>query len=147
VLDLLLELHGNNRKQWLQEDATRDPRADDATVAAAKRGIDALNATRHLLVEAVDTVLAEAIDQDPYATPTTETPGMVFDRLSVLTIRLSVTERAGDRHGARLPVLRAQLTLLQEALDGLFADVRAGRRRFVPYESLKLYGSEDEPAE
>jgi hypothetical protein len=34
-----------------------------------------------------------------------------------------------------------QLALLQEALAGLFDDVHSGRKRFVPYESLKLYGS------
>ncbi len=28
-----------------------------------------------------------------------------------------------------------------EALDGLFDDIRTGRKRFVPYQSLKLYGS------
>ena len=85
--------------------------------------------------------LAAAIEQNPSATPTTETPAMVFDRLSVLTIRVHFTEGAGDRFAARLPVLRFQVALIQEALEGLFDDVRAGRKRFVPYESLKLYGS------
>jgi hypothetical protein len=29
---------------------------------------------------------------------------------------------------------------LQQALDNLIDDVRDGTRRFVPYQSLKLYG-------
>ena len=72
---------------------------------------------------------------------------MVFDRLSVLVIRISSTEDAAtserddrDLYAARLPVLRRQLALLQEALEALFDDVRTGRKRFVPYQSLKLYG-------
>ena len=147
LVGTLLALHRNNVEQWRQEDVARDAHVDDETVAAAKRAIDALNTTRHHLVEAVDAALSDAIDQVPSAMPTTETPGMVFDRLSVLTIRLHATETAGDAYAARVAVLRAQLTLLQEALDGLFADVRAGRKRFVPYESLKLYGSMDVRAE
>jgi hypothetical protein len=141
VLGLLLTLHRNNVEQWHQEDLTRDAAADDATVAAAKRAIDTLNGTRHRLVEAVDAALYAAIEQSPDAPPTTETPGMVFDRLSVLTIRLHVTEAAGDAHADRLPALEAQLASLEDALDALLDDVGAGRRRFVPYESLKLYGS------
>jgi hypothetical protein len=73
---------------------------------------------------------------------------MVFDRLSVLVIRISFTESAAsspredrDQFAARVPVLHEQLVLLQEGLEALFDDVRTGRRRFVPYQSLKLYGS------
>jgi hypothetical protein len=147
TLTLLLALHRNNLDQWQREDTTRRADADDATVAAAKRDIDALNGTRHALVEAVDAALVAAIEQEASATPTTESPGMVFDRLSVLTIRMHFTERSaragaeGDDAAARLPVLRQQLTDLQAALEGLLDDVRLRRKRFVPYQSLKLYGS------
>ena len=148
VLALLLALHRNNIEQWSREDATRRDDADDTTVAAAKRDIDALNGKRHTLVEAVDAELAASFDQDPAAPPATESPAMVFDRLSVLVIRLRFTEDAavldgGDRdlYAARLPLLREQLALLQEALNALVEDVRAGRKRFLPYQSLKLYRS------
>ena len=148
VLGLLLALHRNNLDQWQREDVTRAPDADDATVAAAKRDIDALNATRHGLVEAIDAALAAAIEQQPTATPATESPAMVFDRLSVLTIRIHFTESAArgssgdrERYLARLPLLREHLTVVVEALEGLFDDIRTGRKRFLPYQSLKLYGS------
>jgi hypothetical protein len=143
----LLQLHRNNLAQWRREDATRATDADDAAVAAAKRDIDALNASRHGLIETIDALLDAALDQDPAAVPTTESPAMVFDRLSVLAIRLHFTERAahdetndGDGFRARLPVLEAHQALLQQALGGLFDDIRTGRKRFVPYQSLKLYG-------
>jgi len=148
LLGLLLGLHHNNVVQWSREDAARRDNGDDRAVAAAKRDIDALNAKRHELVEAVDAALAASLEQDPAAPPATESPAMVFDRLSVLVIRMRVTEDAASSQGvdhqlyaARLPVLQEQLALLQEGLEALFEDVRIGRKRFLPYQSLKLYGS------
>ena len=148
VLGLLLALHHNNVVQWNREDATRHDQADDRAVAAAKRDIDALNLKRHELVEAIDAALAASFEQAPAAPPTTESPAMVFDRVSVLVIRISFTETAAsslradrDVFAARVPVLHEQLALLQAGLVALFDDVRTGRRRFVPYQSLKLYGS------
>ena len=147
LLKMLLDLHHNNLEQWQCEDTTRGVDASDATVAAAKRAIDAHNATRHLLVEAIDAALANAVEQDQSATPATESPAMVFDRLSVLTIRLHFTEAGAgrDQLAGRLPLLGDQLTTLQRALDGLFDDLHAGRKRFVPYLSLKLYGAGPTP--
>jgi hypothetical protein len=149
LLGLLLGLHHNNVVQWSREDAARRDDAKDRAVAAAKRDIDALNAKRHELVEAIDEALAAGLDQDPAAPPTTESPAMVFDRLSVLVIRTCFTEeaassqRAGrDLYAARLPLLHQQLAVLQEGLEALFEDVRTGRKRFLPYQSLKLYGSD-----
>jgi Protein of unknown function (DUF4254) len=147
VVRLLLDLHHNNVEQWRCEDATRDVDASDATVAAAKRAIDAHNARRHGLVEAIDAALADAVQQDDSATPATESPAMVFDRLSVLTIRLHVTEAGAGREqfAERLQFLGDQLTTLQRALDGLFDEIRTGRKRFVPYQSFKLYGAAPTP--
>jgi hypothetical protein len=147
VIGLLLGLHENNARQWDREDAARRDSGNDHAVADAKRDIDALNAKRHDFVEAIDAALAAVIEQSPSAPPTTESPGMVFDRLSVLVIRITSTEGAAraetvdhDLYSARLPVLHAQLESLQTALEALFDDVRAGRKRFVPYQSFKLYG-------
>jgi Protein of unknown function (DUF4254) len=147
VLGLLVGLHNNNVEQWNREDDARRNDADDRAVAAAKRDIDALNTKRHEFVEAIDATLAADIDQAPAAPPTTESPAMAFDRLSVLVIRISFTESAAGSQGAdrdlfaaRLPVLHQQLALLQEALEALFDDVLTGHKRFVPYQSLKLYG-------
>jgi hypothetical protein len=147
TLELLLALHRNNAVQWDREDAARRADADDRVVADAKRDIDALNAKRHEIVEAIDAALATAIVQSASAPPLTESPAMVFDRLSVLVLRIASTEAAAnsngadrDRYAARLPLLREQLTLLQAALTASFDDVYRGRKRFVPYQSFKLYG-------
>ena len=76
---------------------------------------------------------------------------MAFDRLSVLTIRQDRTQRAarmaaneGD-FARRLLQLNGQIDGLATAIDALLDDVRAGRRRFVRYEHLKLYAQETAP--
>jgi hypothetical protein len=146
LVGLLGDLHRTNISQWSLEDDGRRPGVNDATIARAKRAIDALNTTRHHLIEAIDAGIDAATPQAPAAPPVTESPGMVLDRLSVLVIRIYHTELAAgpepsdtDPYGARLPVLHRQLATLEEALEALLRDVRAGRRRFLPYQHLKLY--------
>jgi len=146
VMALLLALHRNNLDQWRSEDVTRAAYDDDAVVAAAKRDIDRLNANRHRLVEGVDAVFATVNATDPAASLATESPAMVFDRLSVAAIRLHVTRQAVAEHrdlAVRVPLLQAQLAELAAAQRALLADAAGGRRRFVPYRSLKLYGDAD----
>jgi hypothetical protein len=76
---------------------------------------------------------------------------MVYDRLSVLVTRISFTEQAAAEHAegdfaARVPILHDQLAVLSEAITVLLDELRTGRKRFVPYESLKLYGSPVSPS-
>jgi hypothetical protein len=146
VLGSLLALHQNNIEQWKCEDIARRHADDDRAVAAAKREIDVLNGKRHELVEAIDAALVAGIEQAASASPATESPAMVFDRVSVVVIRTAFTERIANSESPdrevykqRLPVLYEQLALLREALESLFDDLRAGRKRFMPYQSLKLY--------
>ena len=143
----LVDLLRSNLEQWNLEDTARDPGADDAAIAAAKRAIDELNAGRHRIVEEIDAAIDQAVTQTASAPLATESPAMAYDRLSVLVIRIHHTELAAgegapdaERYAARLPILYRQLTDLQHAIDGLIEDVRNGTRHFVPYESLKLYG-------
>jgi hypothetical protein len=146
LLGLLRDLHDTNLEQWDLEDRSRERNGDDTAVAEAKRGIDDLNARRHGVVESIDAAITDIVTQQPGATPATESPGMAFDRLSVLIIRTHHTEDAArDRRGApgleaRLPLLRTQLRVLEDAIEALLADIRAGTRRFLPHQSLKLYG-------
>jgi hypothetical protein len=149
LMQLLLALLRSNLEQWELEDVTRVPAADDATVARAKRSIDRLNLERHRLAERVDAAIDADLVQSSTATPSTESPAMAFDRLSVLAIRLNRTDRAarmagndGNDFDWRLQRLRGQLDELTTAIDALLDDVRAGRRRFVPYEHLKFYAPE-----
>ena len=146
LLSMLLELHDSNVRQWALEDGTRVPGASDSVVADAKRAIDKLNLTRHHLIEDIDAAVHAHLTQSTTAPLVTESPGMVFDRLSVLIIRIARTaERVRsvsdgtDTYAGRLPSLQRQLATLSAALEALLRDVGAGTRRFVPYEHLKLY--------
>jgi hypothetical protein len=148
LMALLRKLHRGNLAQWELEDTSRSSSASDAAIARAKRGIDALNAERHRLIEEVDAAIDKAMLQTPSAPPSTESPGMVLDRLSVLVIRIQQTELASRataltaaRYGARVPDLYEELGVLQEALAVLLQEVRDGIRRFIPYRSSKLYRS------
>jgi hypothetical protein len=147
LLGPLGDLVRSNLAQWNLESRARGAGGDDAALAHAKRAIDELNGQRHQLVEAIDAAVDRALAQTATAPLATESPGMAFDRLSVLVIRVHRTELAageapeGGGYAERLPVLHRQLADLAQAIDVLLEDVRAGRRRFVPYQSLKLYGS------
>jgi hypothetical protein len=140
VVARLVDLLRSNLAQWNLEDEARGPGTDDAAVAGAKRAIDELNTGRHLIVEEIDAAIDRTIQQTASAPLATESPAMAFDRLSVLVIRMHQTERDTDRYATRLPVLHRQLADLKQAIDALIDDVRDGKRRFVPYQSLKLYG-------
>jgi Protein of unknown function (DUF4254) len=140
----------SNLRQWDLEDTTRSPVASDAEVAEAKREIDRLNLGRHQLVEEIDIAIDAVLDQPASAPLATESPGMVLDRLSVLVIRRARTAAASAEDPAcadRLPLLEARLTTLTLALDTYLDELRSGRRRFVPYEHLKLYRSAAPSAE
>jgi hypothetical protein len=149
IMGPILALHRNNAEQWDREDDARTVR-DDAVVAQAKRDIDQLNRARHGFIEAIDRAIGLAITRRNGAPLVTESPGMAIDRLSVLVIRLASTEAraapgAADSrvYAERLPRLRSQLDALEEAIVTLLDDLATGTRRFVAYESLKLYGPED----
>ena len=136
------ELARSNLRQWELEDQTRDPRAPDSIVAEAKRAIDELNLSRHHLVEEIDAAIDRSVGQDPTASLATESPGMVMDRLSVLVIRRARMAGGAATDGqlaARLHLVETNLAALCSALDALLQEVNSGRRRFLPYQHLKLY--------
>ncbi len=149
IMGPILALHRSNAEQWDREDDARTGQGD-AVVAQAKRDIDLLNSARHAFIEAIDRAIGLAITGRDGAPLVTESPGMAIDRLSVLVIRLASTEAraasgAADSglYSERLPRLRSQLDALEEAIVTLLDDLATGTRRFVAYESLKLYGPED----
>lgn len=153
LMSLLLELHDSNLRQWDLEDVTRVAEASDSVIADAKRAIDKLNLIRHHLIEEIDSAVQATLKQSTTAPFATESPGMVFDRLSVLVIRITRTAQkaravsdGADRYAGRLPSLRGQLAALSAALESLLRDVRAGTRRFLPYEHLKLYAAQPGPS-
>jgi uncharacterized protein DUF4254 len=145
--------HYANFQLWHEEDKARAPHASDAEIAEVKRTIDQINQHRNDLMEQCDVLaLAELTKQglpSPDAPLHTESVGLIIDRLSILSLkiyhtreeieRVNAPEGHAQRNRARLATLEEQRDELAGALDALWADVLAGRRRFRVYRQLKMY--------
>jgi hypothetical protein len=144
---LVLDQHLANFELWHQEDQARDPDATDATIVDVKHAIDRINQRRNDLVEKIDLALLEAAVPNPEAPLHSETPGLIIDRLSILSLKLFHTEeqlhRSTPQHQAnnhqRLLLLNDQRTDLAACLTHLWDDIFAGRRRFKLYRQFKMY--------
>lgn len=147
---LILAQHRANFDLWHEEDQARDPLAGDAAIARTKHAIDRLNQQRNDLVEQIDLALLQAAGDQPETAPLhSETPGLIIDRLSILSLKIFHTEEQTRREDAsddhrrrnleRLGTLRAQRDDLAHCLAHLWADILAGRRRFKLYRQLKMY--------
>lgn len=147
---LVLAQHRANFELWHEEDDARDPHATDLRIAQVKRAIDRLNQRRNDLAEQLDLSLLESAgDQSPHAPLHSETPGLIIDRLSILSLKLFHTaeqthrQEVDDSHRARnrdrFATLEIQRSDLGQALADLWSDVLGGRRRFKLYRQLKMY--------
>ncbi len=102
------------------------------------------NAIRLLLAGLIELSLPA-----PDAELHSESPGLMIDRLSILSLKLFHTRQEMERSGAppghtafnreRLAILREQRDDLAGALDRLWQQVLAGQRRFKLYRQLKMY--------
>ncbi len=151
--DVLESLHAANFELWHVEDEARAPCAGDAAIAAAKRRIDRVNQRRNDQVEHCDSLLLQELAtlQLPRtdAELHSETPGMMLDRLSILTLKryhtLEEIERPdapvghAERNRERLGILERQRKDLAQCLDDLWAAMLQGKRRFTIYRQLKMY--------
>ena len=150
LLELALDQHRANFDLWHQEDKARSPQAPDSAIAEVKHAIDRLNQRRNDLVEQMDELLLHAAGQQNEAAPLhSETPGLVIDRLSILSLKIyhtaeeahreSASETHRARNAARLEVLTRQRDDLAGCLETLWNEVRWGRRRFRLYRQMKMY--------
>ena len=145
--------HLANFKIWHAEDETRLPEASDHQVARAKHIIDRENQRRNDFAELCDTILLDYLEQRnlprPKAELNTETPGILIDRLSILSLRLFHTAEEvyrvdappghAERNRERHHIMFEQCDDLVDGLDRLWQQVLAGQRRFKQYRPLKMY--------
>lgn len=150
---LLFELHLANFELWHLEDQARDVTSGDAAVARTKRSIDRVNQRRNDTVEAIDVALLADLSARDLLSPSaplhSETPGQMFDRLSILALKIyhtaveSMRQEAAPQHRAqseqRLQLLKQQQQDLACCLASLWADLLAGERRFKLYRQMKMY--------
>lgn len=151
--DFILRLHRSNFDLWHLEDRARDTDATDAVIAEVKRAIDKTNQRRNDLVEQLDNTLMSALTASGLPNPKSplhsETPGMILDRLSILSLKIFHTEEETQRQGAseehrernrqRLFILQEQSSALTGCLAELWQQVVRGERRFQLYRQMKMY--------
>jgi hypothetical protein len=151
-LDTVGAQHQANFRLWHVEDLARVRSASDGDIANAKRAIDRINQQRNDLAEQVDAFLLASLGeqgQRDTAVLHSETPGMMIDRLSILSLKHYHTQEEiervdappghAERNWERLRILEAQRADLAWCLDHFWRAVETGERRFKVYRQLKMY--------
>src|SRR5579872_430314 len=145
--------HAENFKLWHHEDDARLQGVALEVIVEAKRSIDRVNQRRNDLIEQIDTLLLQELEKlemlDSGATLHSETPGMIIDRLSILSLKIFHTheevtrqnapEGHRERNQTRLETLKEQRSDLAYCLDELWTAIEHGQRRFKLYRQLKMY--------
>jgi hypothetical protein len=147
------EQHLANFELWHAEDAARSPEASDQDIARIKRLIDGVNQRRNDLTEQCDRLLLDFLHCQNLpaegAELHSESPGLILDRLSILSLKVFHTREEIDRPEApsghsgrnreRLSILIEQRDDLASSLDRLWQQVLNRERGFKLYRQLKMY--------
>jgi len=145
--------HRANFDLWHIEDEARAPGASDAELAEVKRRVDSTNQRRNDLAEELDRLLLAWLAgrnlPNCDAPLNSESPGLMIDRLSILSLKIWHTREESERRNAaeghaernreRLGVLEEQRGDLAHCLNRLWQETLAGTRRFKLYRQLKMY--------
>lgn len=148
----IAENHRQNCLLWEQEDLARRRAVPDAEIAGNKRAIDQHNQKRNDAIERVDEALLELLrraERKAAARLSSETPGAMIDRLSILALKIHhmrlQTQRsdAGREHvescKAKLARLVEQRADLAGCLDRLLGEASRGESYFKVYRQFKMY--------
>ena len=151
LLRFVLENHAFNFQLWNAEDRARREDKGHSFVYHAKREIDSYNQQRNNSMENIYAWLATALTLASSETcPVhSETPGMIIDRLSILSLKCyhmgeQATRKSADEAHRRtctqkLAVLHAQHQQLTACLQGLLQDIVDQVRTFRLYHQFKMY--------
>lgn len=150
----LVELLNTNFKIWGYEDEARRKDLPDKTIANLKRNIDKENQKRHNLIDNIDALLKEDVEKrlkfiNDSLPMNSETPGSIFDRLIVLTLRIynlkkeikrKDTDRSHiERCSKMLKEVEERTQDLLKCLEELLDDIYSNRKRLKSYKQHKLY--------
>jgi hypothetical protein len=138
VLDQLRRLH---QVQWELEDETRRRDATPGAITTAKGRIDACNAIRHRLIDAMDAAV-EDITMAAMPRLYSETIGELCDRLLILDLKQRALARTSSSEADQVSRVCAHLAQLA---DQLVTDRAAGRAGLPPRAGVKVYAA-DQPA-
>lgn len=154
LISIACQQHIYNYLLWHEEDIARSKNVSDAEIAQVKRNIDVFNQNRNDWIERIDDwiaddLLATSVIVRPDAKLNTETPGSVFDRLSILSLRMYHLREQLEREGVddshietvqkKLAICRLQHDELSQSLRELLEDIYAGAKRHRTYRQFKMY--------
>ena len=142
--------HRCNCLLWDEEDLARRRSVPDAEIAGNKRAIDGHNQKRNDAIERIDEHLLNLLAaRKDDARLSSETPGAMIDRLSILSLkihhmRLQTQRRDVDRAHVencllKLQRLNEQRADLAACLDRLLAECARGESYFKVYRQFKMY--------
>lgn len=141
-----------NFKLWHEEDIARIKDIDPMRIVEAKRNIDQYNQARNNAMEKIDEWILSYLENNGIVAGDkihSETPGMMIDRLSIMTLkkyhmqeevdRTDASEEHRAKCAARVEVLSEQIGDLSNALAGVLSDLLASKLRFKVYRQFKMY--------
>jgi hypothetical protein len=144
--------HRNNCLLWDEEDLARRKSVPDAAIANNKRAIDAYNQKRNDAIERMDEqllVLFSGNFNTKSARLSSETPGAMTDRLSILSLKIRhmrLQTLRSDVDAAHIETCIAKLNRLNEqradlaaCLDRLLEECARGESSFKIYRQFKMY--------
>lgn len=145
------ENHAFNYQLWHAEDRARRDDMGAEYVYLAKREIDGFNQQRNNRMEAMDEWLFQKMQPAaPHlCTVHSETPGMIIDRLSILslksyhmtlqTLRSDASEEHKHNCAQKLITINQQLEQLKRCLAQFLTEVEQKTRTFRVYHQFKMY--------
>jgi hypothetical protein len=142
--------HRENFDLWHEEDVARRDDLGAEPVRQAKRGIDRFNQARNDAIERLDEWFLSQLPPMKLSSPLhSETPGMIVDRLSIMSLKIyhmkieATRESASEAHrrkcAEKLARIEEQLADLSHCLSELIGQMQAGTRRFKIYRQMKMY--------
>lgn len=150
----IVENHRFNFQLWHEEDKARREDMGFEYVYNAKRKIDSYNQQRNDCIEKIDRFIVDNEKPVEEGCPfNSETPGMMIDRLSILSLKyyhmIEQTEREDIEEELKkkcifkAEVIEKQQLDLQNCLETLLQEVKNKTRSFKVYYQFKMYNDAD----
>ena len=146
------ENHRWNFSLWHEEDIARIKDIDPLRIMQAKRNIDVFNQARNNAMEKIDEWILNYLDFNNVKSKGalhSETPGMMIDRLSIMslkrfhmneeTLRTDASAEHRANCGGKLLILDEQIKDLSNCLENIFSKLQTGEISFKVYRQMKMY--------
>jgi hypothetical protein len=136
---------------WHEEDIARIKDIELNRIVEAKRNIDKYNQLRNNAIEKIDDwILSQLNSNTDIDLPMhSETPGMMIDRLSIMSLKKyhmleeTVRENASEEHRSncskKVSVLTEQIDDLSNCLKTILDKIVNGQLKFKVYRQFKMY--------